>query len=135
MLSDIGSWASIISLPITIWVLYETFRIKQHFSARARIPEIRKSLADVSFAYLGNIKGAKDLDPAYSDLARAMALLKTLRARPVTKNLTSLNGAINRIDRISTMRIADQTELWGAYSAMIEIITSLEQIERDISWS
>ena len=135
MLSDIGSWASILSLPITIWVLIETFRIKQHFSARARIPEIRKALAETSLAYLGNIRNNKDLNSAYSDLAKVLALLKNLQTRPVTKNLSSLNGVINRISHISTMRITDQNELWSAYTSIIEITTSLEQIERDMSWN
>ena len=134
MLSDIGSWASIVSLPITIWVLVETFRIKQHFAARARIPEIRKSLADVSLVYLGNIRNNKDLNAAYGDLARALGLLKSLQEKSATKNLGSLSGAINRISRISSMRITDQNDLWTAYTSIIEITTSLEQIERDMNW-
>ena len=92
-------------------------------------------MAETSLAYLGNIRNNKDLNSAYSDLAKVLALLKNLQTRPVTKNLSSLNGVINRISHISTMRITDQNELWSAYTSIIEITTSLEQIERDMSWN
>ena len=134
MLSDIGSWASILSLPITIWVLIETFRIKGHFSARARIPEIRKSLADVSLSYLGNIKTNGDKNLAFEDLARIIGLLKSLQAKPAKKSLTTLGPTIAKINRICESRLTSENDLWGAYTSTIEIITSLEQIERDMTW-
>jgi len=134
MLSEIGSWASIASLPITIWVLVETHRIKAHFAARARIPEIRAALAATSLSYLSNIKPNGDINAAYEDLAKIIALLKSLQNKPAKKNLSTLNGTISKISHVCSARLTSQSDLWGAYTSTIEITTSLEQIERDMTW-
>lgn len=134
MLSDIGSWASIVSLPITIWVLIETHRIKAHFAARARIPEIRAALATASLSYLSNIKPNGDINAAYEDLAKIIALLKSLQDKPAKKSLSTLSGTISKISHVCNARLASQSDLWGAYTSTIEITTSLEQIERDMTW-
>jgi hypothetical protein len=135
MLSNIGSWASIVALPITVWVLVESFRIKQHFSTRARIPEIKKALGETSLAYLSNLKDGGDLNFAHAELAKMLALLKSLQAKPISKKLASLHEVVTRISRVSRLRITDRNELWAAYNSIIEITTSLDQVERDMSWS
>ena len=135
MLSDLGSWASIFSLPITIWVLVETHRIKKKFAARVRVPEIRQELANVSRSYLSNIGRNGDRDAAHSDLAKIAALLKSLQDKVGTRSMTTLRPTIKRIDRVISSRTASDDDFWKAYQALIEIIASLEQMERDMPWS
>lgn len=135
MLSDFGSWASIISLPITIWVLIETFRLKGKFAARIRIPEIRKDLVKVLRSLLGNMKPQGDRLAAYSDLAKAAALLKNLQTQEGLSRMLTLNDAIRQVDRMVTSRDSSDNDFWIAYQTLTQIITSLEQIERDMPWS
>lgn len=134
-LSNLGSWASIIALPITFWVLIETYRIKQHFSNRARLPEILKKLTQHSRTYLANIKPEKDINLAYKDAAIILGILQIFRSKTISKKVASLDEGITKIARITANNQPNANELWEAYTSITKIITSLEQIERDMAWS
>ncbi|WCE04087.1 hypothetical protein [Pseudoxanthomonas sp. JBR18] len=132
-LSQIADIASLIGLPVTFWVLYETHLIRQHFSLRARIPELRTALAEQTKTLLSAIQSRNSGD-AHESLAAITALLRNLEKKVGAAHKQTVTEAIQKIEAVTSQRLSDTRSLRGTYEATLGIVVTLEQVERDLAW-
>lgn len=133
-LSDIGSYASIAGLLVTLWILSDLGRIKSRYLFSARVPELARKLRTHS----SNLSAMLN-DPAANssqiaeELAAAEVTVTSLSAKVsgvVKKSATSLAKTIRTTQRTGS----DVALLRDTYLAMIKLQEELKNLELDLKW-
>jgi hypothetical protein len=143
-ITDIASFASIIGLWITIWVLRETKKIKLSFLAKARLPEVVTDLIQISSKLAQTIP---DWDTSKHEIlieiSRCKSILKNIKPKLNTDLQEDISKLIVQLDEKRTIYtfwrkkyISEykKDDVWKIYTEIQSIIESLNQMKSDLRW-
>lgn len=142
-LSPLADWLSLAGFALTLWVLVVTRGLKREFTLRGRTPEIRKSLASRTSSLLDALRaapaGKKEIAVTF---AECKALLESLEQKlprgergSVAALISKLKGKKKGVFKLLPVTEYNDDELWNIFADLQGIIASLEQREKDASWS
>ena len=142
-LSPLADWLSLVGFALTIWVLVVTRGLRREFTLRGRTPELRKSLASRTRSLLEALNaaptGKKEIA---ATLAECKALLENLKPKlprgergSVAALIGRLKGKKQGLFTILPVTEYSDDELWNIFADLQGIVASLEQREKDASWS
>jgi hypothetical protein len=142
-LSPLADWLSLFGFALTVWVLLVTNGLRRDFTLRGRTPEIRKSLASRTRSLLEALNavpaGKKEIA---ATLAECRALLENLKLKlprrergDVTALISRLKGKKQGFFKLLPVTEYNDDELWNIFADLQGIVASLEQREKDATWS
>lgn len=138
LLADIGGFASIIGLILTVWVALNVKSIRSHFFAKARLPAYQKELEKGASRLAEAIGRSNPMEPAtiQLELSRLHAHAKSVR-RACPRNLRGdVDSLIKAINNVAGAERSKKSEgLWDVYTKAQTCATSLRNHVEDAEWS
>lgn len=129
----IGTVTSVIGVAISMYVMWNVRRIKDHFIFQARVPQLFKALrshADQLSDSLGAFESShRDIDTELVVIKASLENLKRKVNRGTRKNTEAL---IALIDRRGTPISKDAA--WTIYSDLQALIEELKHMRADSRW-
>ena len=138
-LSIAGSFASLLGLAISLWLLREVSRLKSNFRQRIRTPQLVRSLESLLKELFLLLEGLDALDKV-SSTPRIDALLSRIAA-VAEEGATILSGPARQAARraastIRYRRLPTSLEgAWNAHHEAMELQEALAQSGKSQTWS
>lgn len=133
-LSNIGSWASIIGLVLTIFVLLNIRSIKQFYLFSARVPELLEKLTKHAASISTHQKNYPTTHQELTlELAGVEMVLNSLYDKVNRKTKKSVKKTIDSIILPKTGQ-ASKDEIWSIYIQIHKLITEVEELQSDLKW-
>lgn len=133
-LGIVSGIASIISCLLTIFVLYDTRRIRSFYRFRARGPTLMKELITCSKNISEYLNAFEEFVPQISEeLARSAAKLKMLEgklSRSQKNSVRELRASIKACKASSQ----SQESVREVYIEMVMVLEEIKQYQRDLDW-
>lgn len=135
-LSDLGSYASIVGLFITILVFINLKKVRNQFLFQARYPALKKAISSHSDTLSKHLNAfPESLEDIESELQPCLANLKNLKVKltgPTKKSVQQLIIMISDIPR--PLREESKQGLRNVYSALVGLETELKNLSEDQKW-
>ncbi|WP_288366552.1 hypothetical protein [uncultured Acinetobacter sp.] len=138
---DLGTIFGIIGFFVTIWLLFEARKIRQSFLIKARLPEVIKELKNSSSLLSTHLKNwGQEEKKAIHQLHISKALIESLmpklpdfaqkKCKIFVKSITpfALFTCFFKSSKI------DEDQAWNLYSLLSEVVTMLQQLQKDSKW-
>ncbi|MFW1760440.1 hypothetical protein [Acinetobacter calcoaceticus] len=140
-LVDSGTILGIVGFFITIWLLWEAKQIRNSFMRKARLPEVIKDLSRSSAKLVTHLKNWETEEKeAINQLIISKALIENLipKVPDFEKKRCKLfvNSVTPRTLFFWTIgsSTVDEDKAWSLYTLLIEVLTMLEQLNKDSKW-
>nr|WP_272540185.1 hypothetical protein [Acinetobacter baumannii] len=140
-LVDSGTILGIVGFFITLWLLWEAKQIRNSFIRKARLPEVIKDLSRSSTKLVAHLKNWETEEKeAINQLIISKALIENLipKVPDLEKKRCKLfvNSVTPRTLFFWTIgsSTVDEDKAWSLYTLLIEVLTMLEQLNKDSKW-
>ena len=131
-LTDVGTIASILSLAVSIFVLYDVRKIKNSFKIRVRGPAVIKELQAYSFSVNRYLNQFEDFVPQIAEeFGKAQAKLKYLeKSLPVTQK-RSIRALRRSIEKCEVL-VENRKGVHRVYVEMTKVLEELKDHQKDL---
>ena len=133
-LSDVGSYASVISLILTIAVLFGVRRIRTMYLLTARLPELTKRLQSHCSTLSSCLNDFSNFrSRAVEELAAMEATLHSLSSKLDGRHRTNVRQTLRSAKSIVSAGLTEQ-RLRTFYIELIRVNEHLKDAQRDLKW-
>lgn len=132
--SKIASVFSIASLLVTIWVLFETRKLRSLYKLKVRGPELIKDLHKMASSlseYLNDY--ADSLTQIAEELGKTGAKLKTLQAKLTGAQKNSVKRVRGYIEQCK-VKAENEEQVRTVHIEIIKVIEELKDYQKDLDW-
>jgi len=130
--SDIGTLASLLSLAVSLWVLYDVRKIKAGFKLRVRGPVVIKELRKYSSTIAGYLDRFEDFLPQISEeFGKAQAKLKYLEKNLPSETRRSVRNLQKSIEKCEVMTENKEVVL-RLYFEMNRVLEEITDHQKDL---
>ncbi|EPJ5650907.1 hypothetical protein LLI86_001568, partial [Acinetobacter baumannii] len=140
-LIDLGTIFSIIGFFITIWLLWEAKQLRKSFFRRARLPEVIENLTIASSKLSSHLKKWETEDKeAIHQLSICKAVIENVtpklpdnaqkKCKIFVKSVTPTTFLIWTFGSSDI----DKDKAWDLYALLSEVVTMLQELEKDLKW-
>ncbi len=129
----LGNIASVLSVLITGWVLFELKRLRSQYLLQARLPDLVSSLKSKATELsksLGDFRGSQHDIKAM--LPIVTSTLKNLRSKLDGEPKSSVDRLIKYISH-NELEL-DEEAAWLIYRDLLGVVETLKQFQKDIKW-
>lgn len=140
-LTDVSSVLSVVGFVITLWIAYQTTKIRKENHIRTRIPQISAELGkevEEFFAALGEYKEGAGYSGLHTILMKIQGKLINLKRKLQAEELKQVKAIIAMIEPrplFSTNTPVHElplTSLWAISSKLNLLVTMLKQSAKDM---
>jgi len=129
-----ASIVSIISFFLTIFVLYDTRKLRSFYKFRARGPALMRDLRNCSKRITGYLNEFDEFIPQISEeLARTVATLHSLERKLKGSSKASTKKLRKRISAC-TVKVETEDEIRGIHIEMVKVVEEVRNYQRDLEW-
>lgn len=134
-LIDLSSIASILGLLISIFLLWEAWKIRKLFALKARLPEVVEEASKMYDQFYSSLKNFNtDKQAVHDCMKKSEGILEVCLKKIDDKDVKKkINGILSLISKIKLGDSAED-EYWKVYSDFSSLLTVLRQNEKDIKW-
>lgn len=133
LLSVLGSGSSLLSLIVTVAVLLSVGRLKGHFVARVRLPELLQTLKEHTKDLNVSLKDFEsNIREIRAEIKRSVPTLKNVKKKVSREAGRDIGIILNKIANSKNPITRD--EAWDIYSELQALILTVDNIVRDIQW-
>jgi len=130
--SDIGTVASILSLAVSIWVLYDVRKIKAGLKLRVRGPVVTKDLRKYCSTISRYLDQFEDFLPQISEeFGKAQAKLKYLEKNLPSETRKSVRNLRKSIEKCEVI-IENKEGVRRVYVEMNEVLEEIKDHQKDL---
>lgn len=135
-LADAGSYASIVGLLISFWVLISLRRIRNQFLFQARYPTLKKAISGHSDALSKHLNVFPDsLEELESEFQPCLANLKNLKGKLSGATKKSVHRVIVMIAEIPKPLSENcKQDVRNVYNALVGLEAELKNLSEDQKW-
>ena len=134
-LSDVGSWSSIASFFLTVWILATVRKLRSHYLFKARVPQLQSDLASKTSQlseYLNDYRSFRD--DLVVLLGQMEVLLKNLKKKAPREARKSIKALISEIDTTSNSTVMTETKARSIYTNSMKLADELQYLQQDQEW-
>ena len=131
-LTEFGSWASILSLALTLWILIAVRKLRSQYVFKGTVPKLVEKLSTHSSqisSYLNDYKGSKsqiDLE-----IARTEVVLQSLKRQLPRRHRKPVNSLLRSIKK---SRDPTEYQVRRIYLASVQIVDQVLDLQEDLAW-
>jgi hypothetical protein len=135
-LSFFGFVFTTIGLILTIWVAWQVNKIRQHYLAKGRLPDVVKQLENSGSRLNAHLEGWPAMEREFRGEIKVAATLMKSASRMLGRQ----DGERARsIERKFTKELPSDRmpadDAWDAYSDVQTVIVSLSEVKKNMDWN
>jgi hypothetical protein len=131
---DIANVASILSLLLTIYVLYTVRKIKNYYVFKARVPELVNQISDhASKLALFHNDYENSREQILLELGKAEVTLSSLKKKVDRKTRRLITTAITTVQSYNRYT-RDKDQLWKIYIDLQKVVQEVINVQGDREW-
>lgn len=138
LLSDwfgaVGTFASIVGLLVTAWVAMKVRSISRNFLARARLPQLAKSIAKEYQKITDLLSDFANQRPAImAAFAELLALVKVMEPKLPPAAKAGARSLMRKLYAVP--REIDSDTAWDIHAGLAGLVTETRELLKDFAWS
>jgi hypothetical protein len=127
---------SVLGFGVTIYVMFGVRQIKNNYTSRIRVPELRMKLGE----YISSIGGflndyANNKNKISPQLEQTKSVLKAIKKRLGRVEAKKINEVLVLMNNLQINLTNQEVHVREIYDRLHGIIEELEQWENDMKWS
>lgn len=132
--SKVASVFSIASFGLTLWVLFETRKLRSFYKLRVRGPELIKDLNKMASKLSEYLNDYSDsLSQIAEELGKTASKLKTLQAKLRGAQKNTVKRVRIHIDQCE-VKPENEEEVRMVHLEVIKVIEELKDYQKDLDW-
>jgi hypothetical protein len=133
-LGIVSGIASVVSLLLTIFVLYDTRRIRSFYRFRARGPALMKELTTCSRKISEYLNAFEEFLPEIAEeFGRSIAKLNNLEGKVSSSQKASVRGLRKSI-KACKVSAGNEETVREVHIEMVVVLEEIKQYQRDLDW-
>ena len=140
-MGNLGSLSSILGLLATIFLIFEAKKLRSSFLRRARLPQITEELSIATSELSENLKfWRQNSAPALHTFSKIEGLLGNIRTKLPGKEKKLVDEFLTLLHPkkylVLTQPLSQLTddEAWDRYTKLNSLVTTFEQLTKDMKW-
>jgi len=131
---DIANVSSVLSLLLTVYVLYTVRKIKSYYVFKARVPELVHQIAEqASRLALFHNDYKNSRQQIALELGQVEVTLSSLRKKVDRQTKKRITSAVERIGEWNSYK-EDKNRLWAVYVDLQKVIQEVKNVQEDREW-